>query len=303
MISDKKAQRVKSVTSWLISGLALALWTGCNPSISSPSPTPSTSVQDQVTDPEFSITVGEQKKVWKSSELLRHPALREITIPNESAYEGQTKTYQAVPLALLFEGFQIPDGRTLEYQTTDGFISSFKPERLLQTSEEGAVAYIAVEDPSHPWPNFNNRNYGPGPFYLIWERPQASDIGREEWPYKLTGFEDKPDLDERYPKLPPDAALPADHPVRNGYKLYLKNCFPCHRINGEGQASLGPDLNHPMSPTEYMAEGMIQKLVRDPQSLRTWTDSKMLPFGEEVISDEELDHIVLYLKHKAETRP
>lgn len=296
---------VNCVTRWFVFVLTLVLWTGCAPSggSSTSTPTPSASTQDQVTDPEFSITVGEQSKKWKSSELLKHPALREITVPNESAYEGQTKSYQAVPLALLFEGFQIPDGQTLEYQTTDGFISSFKPERLLQTSEDGAVAYLAVEDPNYPWPNFRNRNYGPGPFYLIWERPEASNIGREEWPYKLTGFNDRPDLDTRYPKLPPDAALSVDHPVRNGYKLYLRNCFPCHQINGEGQASQGPDLNYPMSPTEYLVEGMIQKLVRDPQSMRSWGAGKMLPFSQEDISDEELDHIVLYLKHKAETRP
>lgn len=246
--------------------------------------------------------MGSDQRVWTRSELLAHTDLRELTLQDRSAYEGQTKTYKAIPLTTLFKGVQIPGGHTIEYQTTDGFSSSISPSRLLAHSAESSVAYLAVEDPNQPWSDFENRNYGAGPFYVVWERPEADDIGREEWPFKLTGFQARIDIDQRYPKLPPSASLTPDDPVRDGYQLFLKNCFPCHKLNGEGQATFGPDLNQPLSPTEYMAEGMIHKLVRDPQSVRTWTGGKMPAFDEHEVTDVELDRIVLYLEHKAQTR-
>jgi mono/diheme cytochrome c family protein len=262
---------------------------------SAPSPIPK--------EPHLSIKVGDKERTWSRSELLAHPDIKSLTIMDGSAYEHRNRTYTAIPIVSLFDAFEIPEGRTIEYETTDGFSSSIRPSRLLNTSGQGSIAHLAVEDPAAPWSNFENRTYGPGPFYLVWERPDASDIGREEWPFKLTAFRDRLDIDERYPKLPPSAELSRDHPVRDGYRLFLKNCFPCHKINGEGQATFGPDLNHPMSPTEYLADGMIQKLVRDPQSVRTWTGGKMPPFDRYEISDEELDLIVGYLEHKAKTRP
>ncbi|MCA9777855.1 MAG: cytochrome c [Candidatus Eremiobacteraeota bacterium] len=288
---------------YLALSLALHLVCGCNREsvAATPTPTPSHTAEAE-TMPELVIRVGSEKRVWTQTELLARPDLRELTLEDRSAYERQTRTYKVVPLASLFESLAVPEGRTIEYLTTDGFSSSISPSRLLNSSPDGSVAYLAIEDPEQPWPKFDNRTYGAGPFYVVWERPEADDIGREEWPFKLTGFQDRVDVDQRYPKLPPDSRLAKDDPVRAGYKLFLKNCFPCHKINGEGQATFGPDLNQPLSPTEYMADGMIHKLVRDPQSLRTWTGSKMPPFDEHEISDPELDQIVLYLKHKAETR-
>ena len=283
--------------------LLASLWLlGCQGDSAPATPTPTLSAASS-SEPEILIQVGSDKRVWTRSELLTHAALRELTLQDRSAYEGQTKTYKAIPLATLFDGLQVPEGHTIEYQTTDGFSSSISPSRLLAGAAEGSVAYLAVEDPAEPWAKFENRSYGAGPFYVVWERPEADDIGREEWPFKLTGFQARVDIDKRYPLLPPSESLAPDDPVRDGYQLFLKNCFPCHKLNGEGQATFGPDLNQPMSPTEYMAEGMIHKLVRDPQSVRTWTGGKMPAFDQHEITDSELDRIVLYLQHKARTRP
>ena len=121
------------------------LW-GCEHQPEPATPTPTLSAGSSG-EPEIVIQVGSNKRVWTRSELLAHAALREVTLLDRSAYEGQTKSYRAIPLATLFEGLQVPDGHTIEYQTTDGFSSSISPSRLLGSSSEGSVAYLAVEDP------------------------------------------------------------------------------------------------------------------------------------------------------------
>lgn len=253
-------------------------------------------------EPTLVLRVGEQKKVWTRGQLLTHPAARELTITDHSAYEEQERTYRVVPLADVFEDLQTPPDQTLEYRTSDGFSSSIDPDRLLNTQPEASMAYLAVEDPTQPWPNFENRDYGAGPFYVVWEHPELSDIGREEWPFKLKSFHTKPLLEKRYPKIPPDPSLARDHEAWRGYEVFVKNCLPCHMLNQQGTATFGPDLNQPMSPTEYLAPGMLKKLIRDPQSLRTWTNGKMPGFPEKEVSDQEIGWLEAFLRHKAATR-
>lgn len=266
------------------------------------SPTPTASVVEPSPEPRFSISVGSQTRSWTRSELLKHPEARSQSVLDHSAYEGRKIDYRVIPVSALFEGIEIPKGSTLTYDTTDGFSSSIEPSLLLSEEPGSSVALLAIEDPSTPWPTFDNREYGAGPFYLVWDRPEASNIGREEWPFKLVAFREEPPIESRFPAVPPATDLDSSHPAHSGYRLFIRNCFPCHTVNGQGTAAFGPDLNHPMSPTEYMSAGMIQKLVRDPQSVRQWKGGKMPGFGPKVISDAELEDIVAYLTHKAETR-
>jgi cytochrome c1 len=70
----------------------------------------------------------------------------------------------------------------------------------------------------------------------------------------------------------------------------------CHTLNGQGTSQLGPDLNIPFNPTEYMAEKYLRQLIRDPQSLRRWPQSKMAGFSPKDLPDGELDQIVAYLR-------
>jgi mono/diheme cytochrome c family protein len=73
----------------------------------------------------------------------------------------------------------------------------------------------------------------------------------------------------------------------------------CHTLNGQGDAKLGPDLNIPHSPTEYLRADMFRTLVRNPQNLRRWPQSKMPGFDTHVLSDRDLDDLEAYLKHMA----
>jgi hypothetical protein len=59
---------------------------------------------------------------------------------------------------------------------------------------------------------------------------------------------------------------------------------------------MGPDLNVPGNPTEYPGEKLIRVLVRSPQSLRYWAESKMTGFTRGQLPDFDLSNIIAYLK-------
>ncbi|MNP11251.1 hypothetical protein D3C76_1034280 [compost metagenome] len=62
---------------------------------------------------------------------------------------------------------------------------------------------------------------------------------------------------------------------------------------------MGPDLNIPFSPTEYLSGDFLRRYIRDPQSLRQWPQAKMPGFDQAVLPDAELDKLVAYLRHMA----
>lgn len=238
---------------------------------------------------------------WTRRELLDHPGLETLTLNQGDAFEGGALRCRAVPIQSLFDGL-VPKGDvSIEFDSLDGFSASLDPRLLLSQAPERALAYLAIEDPQSPWPPLR-KGGSAGPFYLVWKNPQASDVGPEQWPYQLRSFSIQPPVASRFPGLLPQADLAADHPVRQGYEVFLKNCFACHTLNLEGNARLGPDLNQPHSPVEYMQPEFLRRLIRDPQSLRHWKGSKMSGFSVEQLSDPELDSLLAYLGHMAKLR-
>jgi mono/diheme cytochrome c family protein len=87
--------------------------------------------------------------------------------------------------------------------------------------------------------------------------------------------------------------------VARGLKLFQRTCFACHTINREGASQVGPDLNFPLNPTEYIKEEVLPKYIRDPKSIRSWEASKMPGFGPETFSDQDIADLIAYLKEMA----
>jgi mono/diheme cytochrome c family protein len=112
----------------------------------------------------------------------------------------------------------------------------------------------------------------------------------------LTGVEDPV---RRWPQLEVDSSLPADAPERRGQAAFIKNCIPCHRLNGAGESDTGPDLGQPMNVTTYMTARGIHALIRDPKSVRTWPGQQMMGFDSEKISDADIDALIAFLASKA----
>jgi len=244
------------------------------------------------------LELGATQRQWSSDELLSHPQAQTIRIEQDVAY-NRPMQYRAVPLAALLPGVTASDH--LQAVALDGFAAEMPAAPLLQKGP--AQAWLAVEDPNQPWPPLGAGKPGAGPFYLVWTAAQAGGIRPEQWPFQIATLRQLAPVAQRYPALLPDPTLPADSPVRQGFALFQQNCMACHRLNGAGDAQVGPDLNVPHNPTEYFQPGYLRTLIRNPQSLRQWPQAKMPGFAESVLSDKELDALLGYLQHMATRKP
>jgi mono/diheme cytochrome c family protein len=243
---------------------------------------------------QLTIELDHATRTWQTADLLKHPKAQTVQIVDDVSYK-RNMTYLAVPLAELLPGLQ-PQSH-LQAVALDGFAAELSAAPLLAL--HGAQAWLAVEDPAKPWPPLAEGKPSAGPFYLVWTDPQAGHISPEQWPFQIASIKQMKTVAERFPALLPDPKLAANDPVNQGFALFQKNCLACHRLNGAGDAQVGPDLNLPYNPTEYFGGDFLKRYIRDPQSLRHWPQGKMPAFAPNVLPDSELDLLVGYLKHMA----
>jgi mono/diheme cytochrome c family protein len=236
---------------------------------------------------------------YTTSELLKRPDVDSITVPHDAAYHGREMHYQAIPVAALLADEKLRNDDIVQFRCLDGFVASIWKGRIMGTGSGQSKAYIAIEDPKSKWPVLPKKSASgsAGPFYLVWLNPELSGILGEEWPYQIAGFEVKGRLQELYPKIFPKDQ--EDARVARGLKLFQQTCFACHTMNREGPSQVGPDLNLPLNPTEYLKESVLPRYIRNPKAIRAWDGSKMPGFGPEVMSDEDIANLVAYLKEMA----
>jgi len=249
-------------------------------------------------EPELTVTIGGRMATYAPAALLGLPNATTLTIPQDVAYKRQM-IYRAVPMASLLTGVGGDDW--VRFVAQDGFVATLPVAPLL--ARDGAVAYLAVEPSDAPWPPLKAGEAATaGPFYLVWLRPERGGIVPEEWPYRIARIESVAPLAQRYPALSPAPGLSARDPARHGFAVYQRHCATCHTLNLAGDANVGPDLNVPYNPTEYMRVDFLRHLIRDPQSLRRWPGAKMPGFSASVLSDRDLNDLLAYLRHMADRR-
>jgi mono/diheme cytochrome c family protein len=251
-----------------------------------------------VTAAETEATLKIGPKTYTTSELLKRPDVESITVKHDPVY-GREMCYRAVPAAALFAETNLRDDDVVQFRCLDGFVASISKERIMQQGPGRSVAYLAIEDPKAKWPDrpLKSASGSAGPFYLVWLRPELSGILQEEWPYQVVAFEVKGRLKDLYPRIFPKG--PEDAGVARGLKLFQQTCFACHTMNHQGPSQVGPDLNLPLNPTEYLKEPILPLYIRNPKAIRSWDGSKMPGFGPEVLSDQDIANIVAYLKQMA----
>jgi mono/diheme cytochrome c family protein len=243
---------------------------------------------------ELKIDLGHGVQTYGSAQLLGRGDARMIAIPDDVAFKRSMR-YRAVPIKGLLAGIAPNDH--LQFAATDGFTAEIPAALLL--NEHGAEAWLAIEDPAQPWPQLPGNKGDAGPFYLVWTRPKDAGIGPEQWPYQVAAIRRLADPAQRFPAILPDSALPATSQIRRGFAVFQQTCFACHTLNGAGDARLGPDLNIPYNPTEYLRADLQRAYIRDPQSLRRWPQAKMPGFDTRTLSDADLDAVLGYLRHMA----
>ena len=157
-----------------------------------------------------------------------------------------------------------------------------------------------MEDPARPWPALPDKSTSAGPFYIVWDHPERSGIGSEQWPYALMSLTLVESPVHRWPQLALPADVPANAMARRGQQVFLVQCFPCHRLYGAGQGDMGPDLGRPMSATAYLSDAGLRAIIRDPRAVRTWPQQMMRGFDKASLSDADLDAVIAFLRAKAE---
>jgi mono/diheme cytochrome c family protein len=243
---------------------------------------------------ELTIDMGHGARQTDSAGLLARTDARDISVPDDVAYH-RTMHYRAVPLASLLEGLRPEDH--LQFVAADGFAAEIEAREILRA--DGAQAWLAIEDARQPWPALKPGKPGAGPFYLVWTHAENAHISPEHWPYQIVTIRRLAPTASRFPAMQPAADLADDSPVRRGFAIFQSHCLSCHTLNGQGDARLGPDLNIPHNPTEYLREDLLRGLIRNPQSLRQWPESKMAGFDEKALSEADLNALLDYLRHMA----
>jgi mono/diheme cytochrome c family protein len=255
----------------------------------------------QAAEPSLTVTVGGETRNFTREQLLARSDAAIIQVPMDISYRTPM-TYRAVPVAALLAGMNIPPDSVIEAVALDGFTAQLPLDLVLNTDEGKAVAWLAIEEPDRPWPKLPEKNVSAGPFYIVWTGADAASIRSEQWPFQMATLESQPSPASRWPALAVDAALPATDPIRAGQALFVVQCLTCHKLNKAGAADVGPDLNLPQNPTEYLSPKGLHDLIRNPKAVRTWPAQAMPPFPPDYLSDREIDLVIAYLKHMAGRR-
>jgi hypothetical protein len=252
-------------------------------------------------EPVLEVSDGMATKQWTRAALLAESI--EIQVAKDSAYK-RSMSYRAVPFAKLMPN--PAKYASVQFLASDGFVANISGSDLAGKGQ----AFLAIEPAESRWPAINPGNspnaVGAGPFYLVWLTPEAGAITSEQWPYQVLKIRVELPLQQRFPQIVPIMKSPIREAqakqVIHGMQVYMKHCAVCHTLNGGGDATIGPDLNLPFSPTEYFQETYLRKLIRDPSSVRSWKQSIMPGFDKKTMPDQDLHHLMLYLKHMAMSR-
>jgi mono/diheme cytochrome c family protein len=240
------------------------------------------------------LRFGDQTRTYSTGDLLARRDATTITIPLDVSYR-RAMEYRAIPLDRLLSGLAYERFEAAQVSANDGFIAEIPTSLLI--AKAGATAFIAIDDPRKPWPNLPGSSASGGPYYLVWEHPERSGIMSEQWVTNVGAITGVESPARRWPQL--GVATSASGSVERGMKAYITQCLPCHKLDGAGSSTLGPDLGRPMNATVYMTDKGLRALIRDPKSVRSWPQMKMNGFSSSLLSDAALDAIVDYLKYKA----
>jgi mono/diheme cytochrome c family protein len=249
---------------------------------------------------ELTATIAGRTQKYSTAALLAHPSATNITVAQDVSYK-KPMTYRAVPASVLLAG--LPREDTVRFVAADGFAASIPAGLLMAASEDAPRAYLAIEPANAPWPPLKaDAKETAGPFYLVWLRTDRGRISPEQWPYQIATIEDVPPVAVRFAGLAPAAGVPVNDPIRRGFAVFSASCLPCHTLNLMGDARVGPDLNVPFSPTEYMREDFLRMQVRNPQALRSWPAAKMPGFDLNAMTEKELDDLLAYLYYMSKRK-
>jgi cytochrome c2 len=242
--------------------------------------------------------------VWSSLGFAANLDLNALkaSIPSQTVrvfdpLEKKEIEYVGLPLKAVLDKTFGPDWKKREealFICSDGYRAPVSIQRIqehdafLAFERKGSDRFAITEKVAKP------REVDVGPFYLVWENihDQVTKAeGGNGWPFQVVGI-DLITFAERYPGLTPPAKASAS--AKRGYEVFRKHCVSCHALDGQG-GKLGPELNTPVSVTEYFKEPWLKKWIINPSALRAGTSMPaVVPAGPE--QGRKVDDLIAYLK-------
>src|SRR5262249_30472457 len=149
----------------------------------------------------------------------------EETISVDDPYYERRVRYRACPLrAVIRLGFgedvTALAGRGVLFRALDGYV---KPAGGGRPAEGRADGPFADADRPQGFAPLGRKALDPGPFYVVWTKPEQRDAHTYPWPYELEAIE-VTDLLRRYPHTVP-REVPRDSQAWAGFEIFRGECI------------------------------------------------------------------------------
>lgn len=231
------------------------------------------------------------------AELKQKLPVTEITV--WEPHEDKSVTYEGFAIGKLFAAVYGDTWKEIDevlFTCVDGYQPVLPMDRF--TRHAGYLVYRRQDQAVFNVQNrFQNEKDVPlGPYYLVWDNLKSDELradGANGWPYQVVGI-DLVNFVDRFPRLSPPEDASAQ--VKKGFVAFRENCMACHTVNGEG-GDKAPELNYPVSVTEYVPEAWLRKWIMDPRTIRY--NATMPAFASHPKPDVLIDDVLAYLKAMA----
>lgn len=246
-------------------------------------------------------TTIEFKNENKTVKILRLDALDTLVTASSlmifEAHEKRERVYQVYPARQLFDHIFGKKWKTAEeivFLCEDGYQPSIPVAKFL--TYDAYFAFASADDSPFRLTNVlqNNESVSLGPLYLIWDNLKSTALlekGASDMPYQIKVIE-LTSFASRFPALFPPADV--SQAVQQGFLHFRKHCIACHTINGQGGGK-APELNYPVSVTEYIQPDYLKRWIDDPSGIRYNTAMPALA-AETPERDKIIEEIIAYLK-------
>ena len=292
--SDVSVIRVPEARRWVVVAALALILSGCK----------STSTDDAGTRSLEFFAESTSVKSLTVEDMIRHVEARRVDV--FEPYEKAEVAFTALPFERVLDEAYGPKWREHEailFTCRDGYQPTVTVRRVLE--QRAFLAIDRVGDVGFTILQYQEglrKRIDLGPFYVVWDNLDDARIRSEGdygWPYQVVQI-DLVSFRSHFREMAPP--IDASPKVLAGFEAYVVHCSKCHTINGRG-GDIGPELNYPANPTEYMKIDWLRKWIDAPANMRH--APRMPPLNPELPERERvIDDIIAYLdamaSHKVE---